>query len=354
MSMAKNKKPKPPESPIKSLQFDLFSQFVANDQNDMSNTVEVWESIPKYFFTPKQVEKLRTDKGHADPYKWHYSYNGRSCTVKIFPALIEQSNGKYKAFFPGITEELVEEALKKIFTDQRYGVHDPANTESWVRFTLKMIQKELKNRKRARDIKQIKHAIEVMSTCILAIYIDDKEIWKGSILQDLVTVGREEYLADTNAHHIARLPLFVSHSINRLDFRQFNYDRLMGCNEQLSRWIYKQLINRYRQASVMNGYHFMYSGLKDSGLLQQTRERDNRNKVISALDELVRCKVLMSYQIDERKEGRKIVDVKYTVSPSMEFIKEQKAANMRDTKKGQEAQKAGINTRAVDKLLVNG
>lgn len=352
--MTQKKVSTPPSSPIKSIQFDLFSQFVANDKSDMSNTVEVWESIPKYFFTPKKVEQLRTDKGHADPFKWNYTYNGKSCSVKIFPALIEQSNGKYKAFFPGVTEELVEEALKKIFTNQRYGLHDPANTESWVKFTLKMIQKELKNRNRARDIKQIKHAIEVMSTCILAIYVDDKEIWKGAILQDLVTVGREEYLADTNAHHIARLPLFVSHSINRLDFRQFNYDRLMGCNEQLSRWIYKQLINRYKQASVVNDYHFMYSGLKDSGLLQQTRERDNRNKVKSSLEELVECGVLIRYEINERKEGRKVIDVKYTVIPSIEFIKEQKAANLRDTQKIQEAQKAGISPRPVDKLLING
>jgi formyltetrahydrofolate hydrolase len=60
---------------------------------------------------------------------------------------------------------LVEEALKKIFTDQQFGIHNPQKTESWVRFTLGMIQKELKNRGRSRDKKQIKHAIEVMSSC---------------------------------------------------------------------------------------------------------------------------------------------------------------------------------------------
>jgi len=54
------------------------------------------------------------------------------CAVKIQPTLIEQEDGSYKAFFPSVTEELVEEALKKILADQRYGLHDPNNVETWV------------------------------------------------------------------------------------------------------------------------------------------------------------------------------------------------------------------------------
>ena len=317
---------------IKSPQYDLFSQFVTNDQSTVSNTVEFWESIPKYFFTPRQVEKLRTKDGLAKPYKRSYFSNDTHFTVKIQPALIEQKNGGYKAFFPSVTEELVEEALKKILTDQNYGLHDPKNAETWIRFSLSMLEKELKERGRTRDRNQIKHAIEVMSSCILTLYQEGKEIWKGSILQDLVTVGRDEYLDDTNAYHIARFPLFISHAINKLEYRQFNYARLMDCNEQLTRWIYKKLIHRYRQASFINDYHFRYSSLKrDSGFLQQGRIRDNRRKVLAALNELVSCNVIHKYDTDIRKEGRKIIDVKYIVKPTLEFIKDQKAANKRKT-----------------------
>jgi hypothetical protein len=332
----------PPKKAIKSLQFDLFTQFITNEPSEVSNTVEIWESIPKYFFTAKQVEKLRTKTGHADPYKWEYLRDGVLYAVKIQPALIEQGDGNYKAFFPSVTEELVEEALKKIFSDQQYGIHDAYNDESWVRFTLKMIQKELKARGRSRDINQIKQAIEVMSSTILTFYNNGKEVWKGSILQDLVTIGREEYLADTDAHHVARLPLFISLSINRLEYRQFNYDRFMGCNEQLSRWIYKRLINRFKQASLMNQYHFLYSDLKASGLLQQTRERDNRSKVISSLNELVERGVLLNYEVENRKEGKIVIDVKYTVFPSVEFVSEQKAANMRSSQNKTLASQANL------------
>ena len=331
--MIKKKEPdkKPPIHPIESVQYDLFCQFVANDQNDVSNTVEAWESIPKYFFTPQKTQKLRTESGHADPYKWEYEYKGVPCVVKIQPALIEQKEGGYKAFFPSVTEELVEEALKKIFTDQQYGIHDPKNSESWVRFTLSMVQKELKSRHRSRSRNEIKQAIEVMSSCIITLYKDGTEIWKGSILQDLITVGRKEYLADTDAQHAARLPLFISYSIGRLEYRQFNYDRLMSCDQQLTRWIYKLLINRFKQASLLTDYNFLYSKLsRDSGLLQQGTERKNRQKVTSSLDELIKRGVLMIYQEEPKKEGKKIIDVKYTVTPTSEFASEQKAANKRN------------------------
>lgn len=342
-SEKKKVKRKPPKIPIKSKQYDLFSQFVTNDQSEVSNTVEIWESIPKYFFTPRQVEKLRTKTGHANPYKWEYRYKDVSFIVKIQPALIEQKDGSYKACFPGVTEELVEEALKKILCDQRNGFHDPKNAETWVRFTLSMLQKELKIRGRTRDRNQIRHAIEVMASSILTLYKENREVWRGSILQDLVTIGRDEYLADSDAHHIARLPLFISRAINELEYRQFNYDRLMSCDEQLTRWIYKQMINRYRQANTINDYHFMYSSVeRNSGLLQQGRSNDNRRKVIAALEELISCKVLRRYDTELRKEGRRITDVKYTVTPSLEFISEQKAANKRSTSRQRLEEKANI------------
>lgn len=340
---------KPPKKYIKSLQLDLFSQFVTNDKSEVSNTVEIWESIPKYFFTPKQVEKLRTKTGHADPYKMEFSYDGISCSVKIQPALIEQKDGGYKAFFPSVTEELVEEALKKYLTIQNYGIHDVNKAETWVRFSLSMIHRELKSRGRTRSRNEIKHAIEVMNKCNISLFKDKKEVWSGAILQDLVTVGREEYLADTDAHHIGRLPLFISHAINRLEYRQFNYDRLMSCDEQLSRFIYKKLINRYRHANLINNYHFMFSDLKNSGLLQQSREIDNRRKVLSALDELKEKNIIASYETDERKESRAITDVKYTIFPSNQFISEQKAANKRvnDTDK----QVLDTKSKSLDKLI---
>ena len=327
----KMSKKKPPKETVQSVQFDLFKSFLTNDKNDVSNTVEVWESIPKYFISNKQSAKLRTASGLAEPFKWNYKYkDNQNCTVQIQPALIEQDDGSFKAFFPWVTEEIVEEALKKILTEQQWGIHVPEKEETWIRFTLKMIQRELKHRKKSRSLTEIKQAITIMNKCVISFSINGREVWSGSILQDLVTVNRDEYIEDKDAKHIARLPLFVSNSINRLEYRQFNYDRLMSCSEQLSRWLYKRLINNFSQANYMNDYHFMFSSIKQSGLLQRETDNKNRLKVISSLNELVERGVLMSYTTHDVKEGRKIMDVKYVVKASPNFVSEQKASNKRN------------------------
>lgn len=331
--MTKDKKPlkrKPPQAPMQSVQYDLFTTFLTNEDGAVSNALEVWDGIPKYFLTPAQQDKLRTDGGHADPYDWEYSYQGNPCKVRIQPALIEQDSGGFRAMFPSVTEELVEEALKKIFTDQQYGLHDAARAESWVKFSLSMVHRELKARGKARDRNEIKQAIQILSGCILTLYQDGKEVYRGPILSDLVTVGRDEYIEDAENMHAARLPVFVSRGINDLKYRQFNYRRLMEFKTQVARWLYKRLIHRYRQASLMDTYHFLYSDVQQSsGLLQQNIERRNRAKLASGLDELVEKGVLFSHTAKEIKEGRKIVDVKYTVTAASDFIKEQKAANKR-------------------------
>lgn len=346
--MTKSQPPtrRPPKAQVKSVQFDLFTAFLTNDEGAVSNAIELWDSIPKYFLTPKQQEKLRTSEGLAQSYQWEYIYQGKPCRVRIQPALIEQPDGRDKAFFPSVTEELVEEALKKIFTDQHYGIHDPAKGESWVKFTLGMLCKELKAKGRERNRNEIKHAIAVLSRCILTLYQDGKEVYSGPILSDLVTVNRNEYLADSDNYHAARLPVFISHSINRLQYRQFNYARLMECDGQLTRTLYKRLVHRYRHASLLDTYHFMFSDIKQaSGLLEQGTDGRNRAKLADALNELQEKHVLLSYMSEDVKEGRKVTDVKYTVTAAPDFIREQKAANKRDRENFDKAQKL----RLVDK-----
>jgi len=332
----------PPSKQAQNLQFDLFTQFVSNDSS-VSNAIEAWESIPKYFTTAHQAKRLRTATGHADPVQWEYIYNDQNYKVKIQPALVEQKDGSYQACFPGVTEELVEEALKKILSDQVNGYHDPKEAESWVRFSLSMLLKELTAQGRSRNRAEIKHAIEVMSSCILTVYRDGQEAYKGPILADLVTVNRSEYIDDPKAYHVARLPAFISHSINQLQYRQFNYERLMHCNNQLARWLYKLLINRFTQADYSNDYHFMYSKVvKNSGLLQQGTMQRNREKIKAAFEDLIKNDVIHEYTEDPRKDGRKIVDIKYNVRASIHFVGEQKAANKRKTDARVTASKAGL------------
>ena len=322
----------PPKEWEISKQLDLFGQFVTNDKSKVSNTIEFWDSIPKFFLNSKQQEKLRTKEGLANSYIKKYEKDGQEYKIKIQPALIEEKDGTEKAFFPSVTEELVEEVLKKILTDQqKYGIHIENKEETWVKFSLSMIHKELKEHGKTRSREQIKQAIQVMNRSILILYKGKKEIWSGAILQDLVTVDRDKYIEGKENLHVARLPLFVSHAINQLDYRQFNYNKLMVSNNQLTRYIYKRLINRFTNANYHNQYHFMYSDIKQgSGLLEAGEAKANRRKVKNSLNELMEQKIISKYEVEEKIENRAVIDVKYIILPSPDFIQEQKAANKRN------------------------
>lgn len=326
---------KPPSLPIKSVQHDLFREFLSNDPEEVSNTVELWERIPKYFLSPEEQKKLRGSNGLAQPYVYSYVLRDKNGAplpfkVKIQPALIEQPYGNHIAFFPSSAEEIIEEVLKKIFTEQNLGIHDVRNAESWVRFSYGMINKELRKNHCSKTHQQIKHSLEIISKCIITAYEDDEEIYTGAILQDYCSVDRKKYLDDSKALHVARLPVFISHAVNTLQYRQFNYKRMMRLKSALSREILRRMINRFIQASLIRTYHFRFSTIQEeTPYLRAVKQSKNREKFISALNELVKEGAIYNYEIEKSKEGNKITDIKYVLSPTQEFCSEQKASNAR-------------------------
>lgn len=336
----KKKMKTPPRLPIKSVQHDLFCNVLANDPEEVSNTIDLWERIPKFILSPKEQTSLRTEKGHADPYKFDYSLKVRqneagayeyvAYTVEIQPALIEQPNGSYKAYFPSTAEEIIEEVLKKIFTRQGLGVHDAKKGESWVKFSLSMINIELRKHGASRTIAQIKHSLEIMSKCVLTVFENEKKVYAGGIFENYLSVDRKSYLDDSKALHGVKLSSLVSHSINTLQYRQFNLPRMLACKSQLARFLLRRLINRFIQASLLTDFDFLFSRIKgESGLLRKKIEGDNRKKVIAAFDELKKTGAIYRYEVTEKREGNKIIDVAYKVFASQEFSTEQKAANAR-------------------------
>ncbi len=348
MTKKKTDDKKPPLTPVRSVQFDLFAQFVTNDLSEVSNTAEYWENIPKYFFTPAQINKHRNADGLAQPFNLPYTLRDRegrpvAYDVEIHPALIKQPDGNFKAFFPTQAEELIEEVLKKIFSDQNYGLHEAEENQSWVRFSYNMIMRELKKIGHSRKYTDIKHSLEIMRGCRIVVSENDTVIYSEAILPTYIGVNRKQYIDDRDAMHVARLPVLISRAVNSLQYRQFNYKRFGDCKEQLTRYLYKRFVNRFVQANFTNTYNFMYSDIKQaSGLMQQGREVDNRIKLKSALDELIERAVLLKYDSEDQKEGRKIIDVKYIVTASPEFVGEQKAANKRSKDSEMKALGAGV------------
>ena len=149
------KKPSLPQTEtsvaITTKQYDLFTTFFGNP-NNLSNTIELWDAIPKYAVNERAQSQVRDEKGNLPVSTQEFLYRPTvrglpkeiTCKLTIQPASIKNTDGTYTQYYPSNDEELLEEVLKKFFTDQNFGQHRANGSESWVRFTLGMVQQELK------------------------------------------------------------------------------------------------------------------------------------------------------------------------------------------------------------------
>jgi hypothetical protein len=324
-----------------SPQFDLFTTFFGDSRN-LSNTIELWDTIPKYAVSPRLQSKMRDDKGNLPVHEQEFEYRPSldnapvsiPCKVKIQPASIQNPDGSYTQYYPSTDEELVDEVLRKIFTDQQFGVHRPAATESWVRFSLKMIQKELAARGKTRSIPEIKTSLEILSKAVYEVKFTAQNrspiLYTNPILSDLTRTTRQDYLEDTKALWCARLPALISKSINELTYRQFNYGTLMSLSTPLARWLHKKLSHHYINAGILTSHNLLFSSIdRDSGLLHHPRTSANVTTVDTAFEELRKIDVVSWFKKDERRQGKKINDILYTLLPTSSFVDEIKAANAR-------------------------
>ena len=332
---------KPPEVVPHNHQYEMFTRFLGHP-NDLSNTIELWDAIPKYAVLPRSQNKMRDENGRLPVHEHLFQYRPNyapdttpvHCKVTIRPASIKNKTGDYTDYYPSTDEELLEEVMKKMFSDQQFGAHLPEKKESWVKFSLYAIQKELKARGKTRSLDQIKLSLDILSFSVFQVELmNDSQtlLYRSPILNDVTSVTRNTYIAHPSAKWCARLPALISKSVNELSYRQFNYGTLMKLRTPLARWILKRLSHNYTNAGLLGSYDILHTSVaRDSGLLNHPRMTRTINDMTAALQELRNHDVLLTFSKEQRYAGRKIIDVLYHLRPSSHFVKEVKAANARN------------------------
>jgi hypothetical protein len=328
----------PAPSALRNPQLDLFQNFLCNtdfERDQLSNTIDLWDSIPRYAMSRQAMNKARTENGFLDLLEQKFNYRGASFKAVIQPARIRDDDGTTLDYYPSANEELIEDALRKIAADQNHGYFDKPNHHSGVVFSLYMLRDELKKRGHARSYQEIIKSLRILSGSLIEIRSDDGQdmeaFTRTNYLPALAAVSRRKLKDDPKARWVAQFHPLVTQSIDALTYRQFNYHRMMSHTTQLARWVHKQLCIKFTFASVMNTFEMRYSTTKrDSALINYTRERDGIDALDTALTELRDQSVLLGFTKQEVTGIRgKIEDVVYILTPAMEFVKEMKAANKR-------------------------
>jgi hypothetical protein len=328
----------PQSEAFHGVQLSLFQHFLCNTEDErarLSNTIELWDGVPKYFVSRKEMNELRTD-GFLPTIEREFVFRGRGFRVRIRPARLADENDRDKEFYPSAREELVEDALRKIAVEQNYGFYDdtPPNQQSGVVFSLHMLRRELSSRGHSLSYQEVIESLDILSGCHVGIIAaDGKGDYQAPILSGLLRVSRREYREDHNARWVAFFNPLVTQSIRMLTYRQFDYQRMMSHRSQLARWLHKRLAHNYSNASLTDHYTITFSAIRrDSGLLEYKRMRDAVRKLDDAFHELQERQVLMSFNRKEKRGARNaIIEVTYSLMPHHKFIGSVRAANKRRT-----------------------
>jgi hypothetical protein len=327
------------QSAFKNKQIDLFGTFLCNgpiEKERLSNTLDLWDSIPRYSVSRRSMDRTR-ENGMLPLLKIDFHYKGMAFKAVIRPARIEEKDGMTKDYYPSANEELIEDALRKIATDQKSGFFDQKNYRSGVVFTLHMLREELKRRGHTRSYHEIILSLDILSLSIIDIRTaDDKEIKnisRSSYFPTIAAVSRATLAEDPNAKWLVQFHPLVTQAIDELTYRQFNYAQMMGYKTQLARWLHKQLSMKFTFASIATSFEIRYSTVRrDSGMLEgYGLERKAITALDAAFNEL-KGHVLMAIGRQEVLGTRgKLLEVVYTLSPSIEFVGQMKAANKRNS-----------------------
>jgi hypothetical protein len=319
-----------PNCAFQNRQLSLFQEFFANgdEREHVSNTIEFWDSVPRYSVSRQAMARMRDATGRLEILNVIFHCSGKPFKAAIRPARIDKID-----YYPSAGEELVEEALRKIAAQQSNGFHEPAQ-RSGVVFTLYQLREELGKSGHARSYAEIVQSLDILN--MASIEIRGGEKMKGfersAYFPRLSAVSRSDYDQDHSARWYVQFHPMVTESIDKLSYRQFNYQQLMKHNTQLARWIHRQLILKYTFATITNHFEMRYSTIyRDSGILSNySRERQARDACDDSVKELETQKILMRIvrKVELGARG-KVLDVVYDLYPTPVFVREVKAANAR-------------------------
>jgi hypothetical protein len=191
----------PPPSAFAGTQLSLFQAFLCNteeERDQLSNTIELWDSIPKYAISQQAMNQIRTTEGLLPRLEKTFVYRKHEYRVRITPAILDaEEGGGDRAYYPSASEELVEDALRKIAAEQYKGFFDKPEFRSGVVFSLGMLRKELKKRGHARSYQEIIRSLQTLAGSHIEILLPEGQGFAiTSFLPSLATVSRARWQED--------------------------------------------------------------------------------------------------------------------------------------------------------------
>jgi len=290
-----------------------------------SNTIELYDSMPKYYFGGVEREKGK-NVDSLPILNREFVHRKRNYKLSISPAAVQdKKTGKTINYYPSQREEIIEDVIRKISTKSNRAIL--FDNDIGVKFTYYEVQQELKKIGHGYSIDQIKLGIEILNKSVIE--VASKRGNQISITSSLFSyVGKETKEMGGKERVVVIFNPLVTRSINQGTYRLVNYEKLMRMKMQISRWLHKRISHNFTQAEITNPYKILLSTIvRDSGMRVYKTISERIRQVEKALDELKDNNVISEWQSNHKKENNKIIDVLYLLYMSDGFIADAKKAS---------------------------
>lgn len=356
-------------------QLSLFDAWLEAAGPDHSRTLEVYDALPKFSL----VHERETEQNLRE---WNNVVIGQHTVRVTMSAAILSSSAipgdpdrpvRGRVIFPGVREELVERALRKMAVqrqvESREALDQLGNRIVSLDFTLFQLRQELADSGHHYRLAQIREALEVLRGCRYSIegLQDDWLIGKGPYPLLYIEYRRKRDDQDgQRSYYRAVFPPMASRAILSAAWYPINYGRLMQLRTPLARWIAERMNHSYRQAEKHatlkgRGYYLYLSRiLAESGIVPEARLRDNAQRVRQSLTELQQTGFLSIidpyleepfYENSKRRGRPTLKDIRWTLYPSNVFAEEIIAGNAAMFRLRQRLQTKKINTQPQPEII---
>jgi hypothetical protein len=336
----------------------MFDTYLLPDDKagDYSNLVAVYDVIPRFFTWNKTVRPLKpgiegsdtetrselierladnqtTLEGEIKGSKFEVVITAATITKKAKSGSakhepdsvmtgVDKSSLTKLEIYPGLREELVEDALRK-FSVSGYGIVDGSQLR--VRFTLRDLMLELKSLGHTFSCTEIKEALDILNRAHLSIKIEsgNEMIEESSTYLPHLRFAHKRKVVDGEDVCIAQLHPLIVRAIRGGTFRLYGYRKSMELSSSLARIVHKHLSMYWVNASAAHPYSInLLETLRTTSRGVVARMNDNTRLMEKALEELIESKVLTHFdkRVIRVPKSKAIADVVYTVYPTNEYV----------------------------------
>lgn len=321
---------------------EMFANYVMDDAAlaGYGNLVAIYDLLPRFYGWKKRADfdgGLCTEfsgsiKGNlfhvqmtAAAIQKRIRVKGESQQVEDAQEIIPistRTRSETVLMYPGMREELVEDALRK-FSVIGNGFVDGSQLR--VRFTIRDLMQELARNGHTYSCNEIKEALEILNKAHLAIkyQVDGGVIEESSTYLPHLSFAHKRKVVDGNDVCIAQLHPLIVGGIRTNSFRMYSYDTSMAVSSSLARYLHKYLSFNWLNASPEHPYTLgLVEIMSATSRGLQPRMNDNTRFMEKAIQELIDNGVLTKYEKEtiQAPKSKRIVDARYKVWPTNEFV----------------------------------